>query len=133
MPPRAFHQHLSPIERLRLGPVLADAVNFFRSPEAMKVPYALIPSLEWPRKPLGFASIAALARHIHRQRGDDALELQTQQLQFQDRTRDVVEVLAIDVGGRARRIGLAWINGQHWRVLEAALTAQIPNARAEAA
>lgn len=130
-----YQSTMLPHEAAVLGPVCTAALLRWDCPEMPPggVRYALVPRME-PRgkKPFGYDSLAALARRIHRDRAGDALQLKPARLRFQDEIRDVVEILAEDAGGRVRRIGFAWIGGAHWRVLEAALDAELPTARLEA-
>lgn len=85
--------------------------------------YALLTDLS-TKRPWGFSTLAELARRVHRDRAGDALQLRPAVIEFRDGPRDVAEVLAEDAGGRVRRIGFAWLNGAHWRTLEAALAAE---------
>lgn len=77
--------------------------------------------------PLAFATLAELARAIHRRRGDDALILFPERIVFQGQARDTVAVHAEDPAMSRRLIGHAWIGGRDWQALRAALTAQVPN------
>ncbi|MFN4176460.1 hypothetical protein [Phenylobacterium sp.] len=95
--------------------------------------YALLPHLRPGARPLGYPSLRALARRIHRDRAGHALQLRNATLSFQDRARPVIEVLAEDqASGSVRRIGFAWIAGADAftgpQVLQAALSAEVPAA-----
>lgn len=117
----------------RLGPVVTQALEHFRSPTMTPgVPYALFPCLGPLTRPWGYASLSALARRIHRDRGPDALQLRPVRVRFRDADRELTEVLAEDQqAGRVRRIGFAWIAGRDWRALQAALDAAVPVAAVE--
>ena len=123
-------------DRFRLHPSVAEFRRQTRSP-SLSLPtggqaaYALLPRLEAPAKPIVYASLRALAERIHRDRGQDALELRDDRVRFRDHVRAVTEVIARDAGGRARRIGFAWHAGRPREALEAALAALVPNAGVE--
>ena len=76
-------------------------------------------------KPKGFADLDALARHIQRERGLQALELiEIEDLEIEGDTspRRAVSVFALDAGNdRDRLIGHAYLDGQGMAVLQAAL------------
>lgn len=116
-------------ERATLSPAVADAIRSFRSPRMpAEADYALVKQARYPFKPLVFTSLADLARHIHRMRGDDALELKPWRLVYGGGLRHVTEVLATDqVADRTRRIGYAWHKGEPREVLQAALDACWPD------
>lgn len=95
-------------------------------------PYALLPSLDYPAKPLIFPSLEALARHIHRGRKGRALVLRDARLTHGGQIRRVTEVLAEDQGAsRSDRLGYAWTAGRSREALEAALDAEVPTFAAE--
>lgn len=76
-------------------------------------------------KPKAFADLDALARHIQRERGLQALELiEIEDLEIEGDTspRRAVSVFALDAGNdRDRLIGHAYLDGQGMAVLQAAL------------
>lgn len=76
-------------------------------------------------KPKAFPDIEALARHIQRERGLQALELvEVEDLEIDGDTqnRRAVSVFALDAGNdRDRLIGHAYLDGQSMAVLQAAL------------
>ena len=76
-------------------------------------------------KPKAFPDIEALARHIQRERGLQALELvEIEDLEIDGDTqnRRAVSVFALDAGNdRDRLIGHAYLDGQGMAVLQAAL------------
>lgn len=121
---------LSPLERLRLSETQAETRRYIRSPILpANAPYALLSKLEGDTKPMILPSLQALARRIHRLRGDDGLQLRPTKVRFRDHVRDVTEVLAIEeASGRSRRIGFAWHAGRPWQALQAALDETLPDA-----
>ena len=76
-------------------------------------------------KPKAFPDLEALARHIQRERGLQALELvEIEDLEIDGDTqnRRAVSVFALDAGNdRDRLIGHAYLDGQGMAVLQAAL------------
>ena len=79
------------------------------------------------RKPFVAPGLPELARHIHRDRGDAALELAPERVRWMGRTLDTVRIVAHDqTADRRRLIGHAFIGGQHWRALAQALDTQVP-------
>ena len=76
-------------------------------------------------KPRAFPDLEALARHIQRERGLQALELvEVEDLEIDGDTqnRRAVSVFALDAGNdRDRLIGHAYLDGQGMAVLQAAL------------
>lgn len=76
-------------------------------------------------KPKGFPDLDALARHIQRERGVQALELvEVEDLEIEGDAdaRRAVSVFALDAGNdRDRLIGHAYLDGQGREVLQAAL------------
>lgn len=76
-------------------------------------------------KPKAFPDLEALARHIQRERGLQALELvEVEDLEIDGDTqnRRAVSVFALDAGNdRDRLIGHAYLDGQGMAVLQAAL------------
>lgn len=76
-------------------------------------------------KPKAFADLDALARHIQRERGLQALEMgEIEDLEIEGDTspRRAVSVFALDAGNdRDRLIGHAYLDGQGMAVLQAAL------------
>lgn len=124
----AAHQFLDAGEVRRLGEHSALSLNRLRSPTMPDgVAYALLPRVGYGVKPAVFASLAALARRIHRERGHEALELRPERLTFRDSPREVTAVYARHpVSDRLRFIGYAWHAGRDWRALEAALQATVP-------
>ncbi|MBW8815561.1 MAG: hypothetical protein JF588_19240 [Caulobacterales bacterium] len=131
MPPLAAQPVVQPLslrERRRLPAALAQSLTHFRSPTLpVDAPFALLPELGPFARPVILPSLAALARRIHRLRGDDGLELRHATVLFRDRGRTVTEVLAIEeASGRRRRIGFAWHAGRPWEALQAALDAERP-------
>ena len=76
-------------------------------------------------KPKAFADLEALARHIQRERGLQALELvEVEDLEIDGDTqnRRAVSVFALDAGNdRDRLIGHAYLDGKGRDVLQAAL------------
>ncbi len=106
------------------------ALAHFRSPrmDDPNVRFALVREPTNPlAKPVAYARLCDLARAIHVERGDAAIELQ-------DRAplniRDWGEVLGVAVwaldesGARTRLIGWAWLDGGGRRQLQAALEAR---------
>jgi hypothetical protein len=115
-------------ERRRLS---ATRAELYRSIRSVFMPadaaYALLPQLEGAPKPCILPSLAALARRIHRLRGQDGLQLNPTQVRFRDRVRPVTEILAIEeASGRCRRLGFAWHAGRSIEALRAALDEAVP-------
>jgi len=86
-------------------------------------------------KPMAFHDISALARHLHRRRGQAGLQLQDAALQVSvsqggwtfERVQGV-SVWTLDpvTQDRDRYLGWAWVNGASRITLEAALQAEQP-------
>lgn len=131
---RLYEATVAPHRAAVLGPTVTQAVATFRSPQMPHgVQFALLPALEPTTKPWAFPSIDALARHIHRNRQGEALQLVRTKVRFRDCIRPVTEILAEDqVSGRTRRIGFAWIAGRDWTSLQAALERAEPTASFQA-
>ncbi len=81
-------------------------------------------------KPLVFPDLDALARHIHRERGPQGLELvETEDLELEGdlEGRLGVHLYTTDAGHcRDRNLGTAWLNGAGLEVLRAALRRTCP-------
>lgn len=91
--------------------------------------YALLPSYGYGMKPFVYRTLADLARRIHRDRGQDALELRPAVIPFRGGHRKVTEVLAHDQRSeRARRIGYAWHGARPLEALKEALDAELMRA-----
>ena len=97
----------------RRRPRMSDAVRF-----------ALLPA-QPEAKPIVFADINALARHIQRARGDAGLDLQPVDdldVRGDTRNRPGVSIFATDLdGGRPTLIGHAFIDALPMDVLQAAI------------
>lgn len=87
--------------------------------------------------PQTFLSADALARWIHRQRGDQGLDMvETEDLELEDDMDGKlgVHLYTLDAGnGRDRNLGTAWLNGQGLEVLKAALRRNRPTPQKDAA
>jgi hypothetical protein len=99
-------------------------------------PFALLVSPA--RKPVAYPALTALARAIHRARGEEPIETAdvTLALPGEAAGRAVVGIWTLgDDGGRTRLIGYAWLGGRdHGRErLQAALLALRPRRFGEAA
>jgi hypothetical protein len=89
------------------------------------VRFALI--AEAQAKPFAFATLADLARSIHRRRGGRAIQLGDRPLHLACRARSTpgVAILATDpIGETTTSLGWAYLNGHGWKALEAALQAK---------
>jgi hypothetical protein len=120
------------------GPEITQALAEARRIALPSRPFALITSLPRTEKPTGFQTLDALAARIHKLRRGAALSHDDVNLTFkgQAAARRAVAVYTQDEGGtRDSFIGYAWLNGQSWSSLSAALYAIEPNSseRAEAA
>jgi hypothetical protein len=114
-----------PAESDTLGPPLPPGTRFALIAPGQGRPEAA----QFVHKPFVAPGLPALARHIHRRRGDAALQLAPERVRWMGQTLDTVRVVAHDqTGERYRLIGHAFIGGQDWRTLASALDAQIPNA-----
>lgn len=125
----------TPLQPIPCGSLCAaefDLRELFRSYDplphatvpAPTAPYALLPDLAYPAKPIVYPSIAALARRIHRDRRGEAIVLRPRYLEHGGRVRAVTEVLAEDqFAARHRRIGFAWTAGRPLEALRHALDA----------
>ena len=106
--PRNLHRR-----RYRMPPVNGEPVRF------------AILTANPADKPKAFADLDALARHIQRERGLQALELiEIEDLEIEGDTspRRAVSIFALDAGNdRDRLIGHAYLDGQGMAVLQAAL------------
>jgi len=82
-------------------------------------------------KPVGFDDIDALARWIHRQRGEQGLELvETEDLELEGdlEGRTGVHLYTTDAGhDRDRNLGTAWLDGRGRDALTAAIRRNRPN------
>lgn len=116
---------------------LHPAVRHFRLPERLPDgrTFALLTD-DAQARAIACDSLGGLARCILRRRHGAALRLAPARVEFRDEVRDVVEVRAEELdgegqpNGRTRLIGHAWLSGRDWRVLQAALEAELPNRRA---
>jgi hypothetical protein len=83
-----------------------------------------------PLKPMAFADLGALARHLHRLRGAAGLQLTDAPLMVQGAEAALQGVsvwrLDPDTGDRRRYLGWAFVNGAGRITLEAALRAEQP-------
>lgn len=122
---------LTPRDCAHLSPAVVDALAHFRSPPMSEdIDFALIDGEPkgYPIKPTVYASLTALARAIHRRRGDDALEVRPGSLLLGGKVRAVTEIIAVDQrADRRRRIGYAWHAGRSLDALKVALQAIQPN------
>lgn len=113
----ASHGHITPpeirIDLYRRKPRMPDTVRF-----------AIIRA-EPAAKPLAFADLDALARHIQRERGIQGLDLvETEDLEVEGdpEPRRAVQIYTLDAGNdRDRNLGCAWLDGQGLEVLKSAL------------
>lgn len=116
------------------GPETAQAM-LSRPPIAPQVRYGLIEAIGCNRRTRAFADLSALAKAVHRRRGEQALYLEDQRLVCGACAADVVAVYTQDDSGyRSAFLGFAYLAGAGWRTLQAELYALQPNpaARAEA-
>lgn len=95
----------------------------FRSPGLPNgVRFALWPRLESGVKPFAFATLDALARHIHRRRDEAAIQLNDVTATFTDADRRTVRIDTLGPGGEADTlIGFAYLGGAGFEVLSPAL------------
>jgi len=87
-----------------------------------EVRYALI--AEAHAKPFAFATLADLARSIHRRRAGRAIQLSDRPLHLAGRTSPSpgVAITATDpIGETTTSLGWAYLNGHGWKALQAAL------------
>ncbi len=87
-----------------------------------EVRYALI--VEAHAKPFAFATLADLARSIHRRRAGRTIQLSDRPLHLAGRPSATpgVAILATDpIGETTTSLGWAFLNGHGWKALQAAL------------
>lgn len=116
---------LNPFVAERLGPVCTAAITNLGRPTMIKTDYALFgPSARPGQKPTAYPSLKALAERIHRDRGDDALELRNDRMMVRGSAEPlaVVKVYAHnETSDRWRPLGWAWLRGADRERLAAAL------------
>lgn len=87
--------------------------------------------------PQTFLSVDALARWVHRQRGDQGLDMvETEDLELEDdmQGRLGIHLYTLDAGNsRDRNLGTAWLNGAGLEVLKGALRRNRPTPQKDAA
>jgi hypothetical protein len=110
----------------------ATPSDYFRAPPMpLGARYAIWPRFESAVKPFAFPSLAALARHVHRQRQDRALQLRDEPGHFRDGRRTVVRIDALGAEGEsAWLIGYVFLDGRPREALIEALRVHEPEARA---
>ena len=97
--------------------------------------FALCPGADLRGRPVAFPDAAALARHIHRARGGERLQLRDGDVSFYDepQPRRVVEVYVHgETSDRLRLVGRAWLGGRGRESLQAALERVQPQTRRRA-
>lgn len=116
----AAHGHRVPPSIEPYRPAMPDDARFalFTDPKRADLP------------PVVFADAHALARSIHRRRGQDPIQLEPVQLRFRNRAEarcKGVSVWTVSEGGDRRAfIGWAWLGGKGRDALQAALDAVLP-------
>ena len=107
-------------------PPFDDTILMRRRPFMAKaITHALLPGLEPGVKPIAFADLDGLARHIQRARGRDGLameEIADLELPARSEPTRAVKVWATDAGGHDDRfLGYAWLDGGGMETLKSAL------------